>query len=74
MKPTQVLYKIFTLILTCMFGLIGGGFAAGFCKGVEDEKMFCFSLVIAGIAAGAGFSYLLCYGLPRISLKKSDSK
>lgn len=74
MKPTQILYKIFTLILTCILGVMGGGFAAGFCKGIEDEQAFCFCLVITGVAAGVSFSYLLCCGLPRILCKKSNDK
>jgi hypothetical protein len=74
MKLTQILYKIFTVLLTCILGVMGGGFAVGFCKELEDEPAFCFCFVIAGIAVGVSFSYLLCCGLPRILHKKADDK
>lgn len=79
MKPTQILYKIFVLILACLFGGMGFLFAAVMAKGIVDkfnlpdpwDLIVGFGFIIACTAAGVTTAYLLCYGLPKKS--KNDN-
>ena len=78
MKPIQILYKIFVILLACVFGGGAGFIALIMGKGIIAYSsipspwnlIIVFGLIIASIATGVTLVYLICYNL----FQESDDK